>query len=191
MEKPRVYSPTSCTTSNLELNGHVISTIPTTVRSPLPVRPRRPNRASSPRASSDISKHPCTVRSPIRARQRVSGASLGLPTPRRVTERPATRRASPPNIFRCVTVARLAITMRMRPAKAGSYANARRLRSRLSAQPRSACAMSSNDCTNRPMSSCVCATETSHCSSSPGGVRMPRLTPHSQLSSAVSKSVRL
>ena len=58
-------------------------------------------------------------------------------------------------------------------------------------QALSACASSSNSCTSKPMSSCVCATDTSHCSSSPGGVRMPRLTPQSQLSSAVPKSVRL
>ena len=37
----------------------------------------------------------------------------------------------------------------------------------------------------------VCASDTNHCSSSPGGVRMPRLTPHSQDSSASWKSVAL
>ena len=41
-----------------------------------------------------------------------------------------------------------------------------------------------NSATSRSMSSLVCANDTSHCSSSPGGVRMPRLTPQSQLSSA-------
>ena len=58
-------------------------------------------------------------------------------------------------------------------------------------QARRACASSPKSSTSVAMSAGVWASDTSHCSSSPGGVRMPRLTPHSQLSSAAPKSVRL
>ncbi len=56
---------------------------------------------------------------------------------------------------------------------------------------RSASASSRNSSTRTFMSDDVCANETSHCSSSPGGVRTPRFTPHSHDSSAAPKSVRL
>ena len=58
-------------------------------------------------------------------------------------------------------------------------------------QARRASASSRKSVTSWSMSARVCASDTSHCSSSPGGVRMPRLTPHSQDSSATPKSVAL
>ncbi len=58
-------------------------------------------------------------------------------------------------------------------------------------QARSAWASSLKSDTRTAISSSVCANDTSHCSSSPGGVRMLRFTPHSQDSSATRKSVAL
>jgi hypothetical protein len=56
-------------------------------------------------------------------------------------------------------------------------------------QARNSLASSSKASTHLPMSASVCASDTSHWSSMPGGVKTPRLMPHSQPNSATSKSV--